>query len=61
MEDNYIIITAKNTTKAKVMDCVLNGVQYETCGQNVDIWAYSEEKDGICESLADNGIEYYVQ
>lgn len=60
MED-YIIITAKNVGKARVMDCVFSGVQYEQCGDNVDIWAYPEYKDDICESLSDNGIECYVQ
>ena len=60
MED-YIIITAKNTNKAAVMECVYFGVQYEKCGNNVDIWAYPEYKDDICEALSDNNIEYCIQ
>ena len=60
MEENYLIITAKDTTKRIVMDCIFNGVQYEQIGQDVDIWAYEEDVKDICDTLTANGIIYTI-
>lgn len=60
MEEDFAIITVRNANKCDVMDFVLEGVQYEQVGRDVDIWAYPEEVECIANTLQEKGMDYVI-